>query len=72
MRAQDYVVPSWPDGPHRQQMHFDLAAGDLDADVAAAIAIGAREAEFQPAPGRWRVLFDPVGHPFCLSADRPD
>lgn len=72
MRAQDYVAPNWPDGPQRSQLHFDLAAENLDVDVAAAIAIGARQAEFQPSPDRWRVMLDPVGHPFCLSADRPD
>lgn len=53
-------------------MHLDLAAEDLDTDVAAAVAIGAREAAYQPDPGRWRVMLDPVGHPFCLSAVRPD
>jgi len=72
MRARDYVAPDWPDGPQRQQIHFDLAAEDLAADVARAIAIGAREAAFQPAPDRWRVMLDPAGHPFCLSTDRPD
>ncbi|MGA8114611.1 MAG: VOC family protein [Actinocatenispora sp.] len=72
MRVDDYTPPEWPHGPQRQQMHLDLAAEDLDADVAAAIALGATEAAHQPAPDRWRVMLDPVGHPFCLSVVRPD
>lgn len=72
MRVDDYEPPTWPNGPQRQQLHLDLAAESLDADVAAAVAIGASEASFQPAPDQWRVMLDPVGHPFCLSAVRPD
>lgn len=72
MRVDEYEPPTWPHGPQFQQMHLDLAAEDLDADVAAAIALGAREAEHQPAPDRWRVMLDPVGHLFCLSTVRPD
>lgn len=71
MRVDDYVAPEWPNGAQRQQMHLDLASEDLDRDVAAALNIGAREAEHQPQPDRWRVMLDPVGHPFCLSAFRP-
>jgi catechol 2,3-dioxygenase-like lactoylglutathione lyase family enzyme len=36
------------------------------------VTLGAGEAEHQPAPDKWRVLVDPVGHPFCLSTVRPD
>ncbi|TWP33558.1 VOC family protein [Leekyejoonella antrihumi] len=72
MRVDDYTPPGWPNGPQRQQLHLDLAAADLDADVAASVALGATQAEHQPAPAQWRVMLDPVGHPFCLSAVRPD
>ncbi|HET7303693.1 MAG TPA: VOC family protein [Segeticoccus sp.] len=72
MRVEQYTAPSWPQGPQHQQMHLDLAAEDLDADVAAAIELGAVEAAHQPSPSQWRVMLDPVGHPFCLSAVRPD
>ena len=53
-------------------MHLDLAAEDLDAAAGAVLAIGGTEAGTQPDPERWRVMLDPVGHPFCLSAVRPD
>jgi hypothetical protein len=72
MRAETYVAPDWPAGPQRQQMHLDVAVDDLDVAVSAAVALGATEAEFQPAGQAWRVLLDPVGHPFCLSTVRPD
>ncbi|MDN5688298.1 MAG: VOC family protein [Brachybacterium sp.] len=72
MRADEFTAPQWPHGPQRAQMHLDLAAEDLDAAVSAARGIGAREAEVQPEPSAWRVMLDPVGHPFCLSAVRPD
>jgi catechol 2,3-dioxygenase-like lactoylglutathione lyase family enzyme len=72
MRVDTYVPPSWPRGPQHQQMHLDLAVDDLDPAVSAAIALGAAEASHQPAPDQWRVLVDPVGHPFCLSTVRPD
>lgn len=72
MRAEEFAPPQWPHGPQRAQMHLDLAAEDLEATVAAALGIGAREADVQPRPAAWRVMLDPVGHPFCLSAVRPD
>jgi catechol 2,3-dioxygenase-like lactoylglutathione lyase family enzyme len=72
MRVDAYAAPTWPDGPQHQQIHLDLAVDDLPEAVASALAIGATEAAHQPAPDQWRVLFDPVGHPFCLSTVRPE
>jgi catechol-2,3-dioxygenase len=72
MRVNAYSPPSWPEGPQHQQMHIDVAVEDLDSAVAATLALGATEASHQPAPDQWRVLTDPVGHPFCLSTVRPD
>jgi len=72
MRVDSYVPPSWPDGPQHKQMHLDVAVDDLDTAVAAAVALGAVQAQVQTAPAHWRVLLDPVGHPFCLSTVRPD
>ncbi|GAB3581272.1 VOC family protein [Calidifontibacter terrae] len=69
MKVEEFVRPTWPGSA---QLHLDLAAEDLDADVRAAVALGAQEAATQPAPDQWRVMLDPVGHPFCLSAVRPD
>jgi hypothetical protein len=40
--------------------------------VSSAVALGATEASHQPDPDKWRVLIDPIGHPFCLSTVRPN
>lgn len=72
MRVDSFVPPTWPDGPQRQQLHLDVAVEQLDSATEAAVALGATAAGFQPAPDRWRVLLDPAGHPFCLTAVRPD
>ncbi|CAM5502310.1 hypothetical protein SMICM304S_12139 [Streptomyces microflavus] len=63
-------VPVWPasltsQGDQLMMLHLDFEVTDLEAGVAHAVAEGATPAEFQPQ-GDVRVLFDPVGHPFCL------
>lgn len=72
VKISDYQPPTWPDAAVPKQMHLDLATSDLDAAEAEALHLGARKAADQPAPDRWRVLFDPAGHPFCLSTQIPD
>ncbi len=64
-KVETYVRPTWPEGPVPQQLHLDFAVSDLDAAEAHALALGATKAVFQPGT-MFRVLFDPVGHPFCL------
>jgi hypothetical protein len=68
LRVPGYQPPTWPSGEIQKQMHLDLAVGvgELDAAEAEAIRLGARRADEQPGPGRWRVMLDPAGHPFCL------
>lgn len=72
VRVPDYQPPSWPDGGLPKQIHLDLAADDLDEAEAEAVRLGARRADEQPTPERWRVLLDPAGHPFCLSTQIPE
>lgn len=62
-----FVRPTWPaeDGAQQMMLHLDIETPDLDAAVAAAVALGATPAGFQPQEDT-RVLFDPAGHPFCL------
>ena len=71
-RIEDHRPPDWPTGEHPKQMHLELAVDDLDRAEAEALAIGARKADVQPSPDRWRVLFDPAGHPFCITTLIPD
>jgi hypothetical protein len=73
VRVPHHRPPDWPGEVGRpKQIHLDLAVDDLDGAEATAIAMGAVRATEQPAPDRWRVLFDPAGHPFCLSTQIPD
>ncbi|MGE2735800.1 VOC family protein [Mycolicibacterium vaccae] len=67
LRVDDYVAPTWPAPGQAQQMHLDVSVTDLDAAVVAAEGLGARQAAHQPQPDGWRVMFDPAGHPFCLT-----
>lgn len=64
-RDADHQAPGWPDGSP-QQAHLDFDVTDLDGAESAVLALGATKAPVQPSPDEWRVLLDPVGHPFCL------
>jgi Glyoxalase-like domain len=68
----DYAPPSWPGPDVPKQMHLDLSAPDLDVAEERALSLGARKADHQLAPDRFRVFYDPAGHPFCLTAGVPD
>lgn len=63
----EWRPPRWPAEPEHQTatQHLDIHVTDLDAAVDHALAAGGRLAGFQPQEDV-RVLFDPVGHPFCL------
>ena len=66
-RNVDYQPPVWPEEPGAQQQmaHLDFAVTDLEAAAAYAVQCGATVAPQQFSDG-WRVMLDPVGHPFCL------
>lgn len=66
-RNLDYQPPVWPEEPEAQQQmaHLDFAVNDLEQAVEHAVGCGAVLAKAQFSE-HWRVLFDPVGHPFCL------
>jgi catechol 2,3-dioxygenase-like lactoylglutathione lyase family enzyme len=66
-RIDGYAPPEWPEGESPKQFHLDLSVGDLDAAENALLGLGARKADHQPEPDRWRVLLDPAGHPFCIT-----
>lgn len=69
-RVEGYTPPQWPDvtpGGPGKQFHLDLSVDDLDTASAAAQELGATVAEHQANPEGFRVLFDPAGHPFCLT-----
>ncbi|MFD9167323.1 VOC family protein [Streptomyces sp. NPDC059558] len=67
-RVDDYRAPRWPDQTVPQQFHLDFDVDDLDEAEAWLLDLGASKPEYQPNEERWRVLIDPAGHPFCLTA----
>ncbi|MBF6061173.1 VOC family protein [Nocardia terpenica] len=71
IRVPDYRPPTWPGGATPKHIHLDLVVADLDVGEREALRLGARRADVQPGPDRWRVLLDPAGHPFCLTAHIP-
>jgi catechol 2,3-dioxygenase-like lactoylglutathione lyase family enzyme len=68
-QIEDYVAPTWPGGERPQQLHLDFHVDDLERAQAAVISLGATLADVQPLPDEFRVMLDPVGHPFCLVLD---
>lgn len=64
---RDYIAPTWPSEPGKQQImtHLDIPVPDVDEAAARAIEAGARLADVQPREYN-RVMLDPAGHPFCL------
>ncbi|MFF7868859.1 VOC family protein [Streptomyces qaidamensis] len=65
-RVDDHRPPSWPDPAVPQQLHCCFRVADLDEAEARLVRLGAGKPEPQPNAGRWRVLTDPAGHPFCI------
>jgi hypothetical protein len=72
IKVENYKAPTWPSGDVPAQMHLDLAVDNQSESEAAAIALGATKATFQPEPTRWTVMIDPAGHPFCLTTLIPE
>ena len=72
IQAEDwYAPPVWPEETAAQakMMHLEVKVEDIDAGVARAVALGAREAPHQPPDrdiSKLRVMLDPAGHIFCL------
>jgi Glyoxalase-like domain len=71
IRVPGYQPPTWPGGETPKHLHLDLAVADLAEAESTALRLGARRADHQPQPDQWRVLTDPAGHPFCLTANIP-
>jgi predicted enzyme related to lactoylglutathione lyase len=65
-KAPGYRSPVWPDPESSMQVHFDLRVDDLDEAEQRAQQLGATKFDHQPDPEHFRVMADPVGHPFCV------
>jgi catechol 2,3-dioxygenase-like lactoylglutathione lyase family enzyme len=66
--VENYEPPVWPGESGRQQQmaHIDFYVDNLEDAVENALQCGARIADVQYYDTS-TVMFDPAGHPFCLS-----
>ena len=66
--VENYMPPIWPwqNDKQQQMAHIDFKVDDLAAAEALAIKHGAKKSEVQYFDTS-TVMFDPAGHPFCLS-----
>ena len=66
--VEDYVPPVWPweNGKQQQMAHIDFYVEDLEEAEKLAIKNGAVKSSVQFFDTS-TVMFDPAGHPFCLS-----
>ena len=68
--VENYVAPVWPwtTSKPQQQAHIDFYVEDLSTTVNMALENGAKKADIQYFEEDGAiVMFDPAGHPFCLS-----
>lgn len=65
---EEYESPVWPweKGKQQQMAHIDFIVNDLEVGVTHALKCGAEKADIQYFTTS-TVMFDPEGHPFCLS-----
>ena len=66
--VENYEPPIWPweTGKQQQMAHIDFKVDNLQEAEALAIKCGARRSDIQYFDTS-TVMFDPAGHPFCLS-----
>jgi hypothetical protein len=64
-RIEGYESPGWPNPA--KHAHLDLKVADLVQAEKELVAAGATRPDFQPGDGKWVVLLDPEGHPFCIA-----
>ena len=66
--VENYVPPVWPwkNGEQQQMAHIDFKVDNLPESVEFALKCGAKKSDVQFYDTSI-VMFDPAGHPFCLS-----
>ena len=66
--VENYEPPVWPwkNGKQQQMVHIDFYVDNLEEAAQYALKCGAKKAEIQYFDTS-TVMFDPAGHPFCLS-----
>ncbi len=66
--VEEYIPPVWPwkEGEQQQMAHIDFKVDNLAEAVEHALCCGATKSDVQYFETS-TVMFDPEGHPFCLS-----
>jgi len=66
--VEDYMPPVWPwkNGEQQQMAHIDFKVENLKEAEELALKYGATKSDVQYYSTS-TVMFDPAGHPFCLS-----
>ena len=66
--VKNYIPPAWPwkEDKQQQMAHIDFKVANLPDAETLAIKYGAKKAEVQYFDTS-TVMFDPAGHPFCIS-----
>ena len=66
--VENYIPPVWPwkSGEQQQMAHIDFKVDNLPESVEFALKCGAKTSDVQFYDTSI-VMFDPSGHPFCLS-----
>jgi len=66
--VENYMPPVWPwkGGEQQQMVHIDFKVVSLSETEELALKNGAKKSEIQFYDTS-TVMFDPAGHPFCLS-----
>lgn len=68
--VNNYHAPTFPSPAIGRQMHLDFYVTDLPAAIRFARSIGAKDSPKQ-FHDSYHILFDPIGHPFCLTTNGP-
>jgi predicted enzyme related to lactoylglutathione lyase len=68
-RREGYKGAGWPESASPKRYHLCMRTSDVADAVRRCLDLGASKPEFQPGDGKWTVLLDPAGHPFCLAQD---
>ncbi len=65
----NYIKPKWPSYKDEQQqmVHLDfyVSMDEFESKIEHAMKCGAKMSEDQFSD-KWKVMFDPSGHPFCI------
>ncbi|MCQ4150902.1 MULTISPECIES: VOC family protein [Rhodococcus] len=69
-RVDNHVPDRWPNPDAPRRLHLDFSVDNLPEAEQQLCDLGAELASHQPGGQRFRVFFDPAGHPFCVTSSQ--